>query len=209
LPSSPLSGHIANISDDGLTSFIKLDTSRAKDFQLVGSMILLLYHLPNLVDLSARHLEKFVDSADPPDKSFKQHVDSVFSLLHTVASDERFNYPFQSWAKLSPVEFVFVGGMLSRLGNFIPNNIPVLARAAERIYAMRTQVRKVHTDIRMNSKVGKTLHAFIMSVAAENGDDALEDGFSGTEPRKRRKIRQADDEDYRPGRQGSTRGGKL
>ncbi|KIJ67418.1 hypothetical protein HYDPIDRAFT_84041 [Hydnomerulius pinastri MD-312] len=137
------------------------DRSRGGDFRCIAQALYTIAKFPTSTSIAAiAQLEKWLHN--PTTKasthtSFIDRVHTTFRLFSNLVGDASLRPTFlkPEW-RVSPVEFVMMCLLISvDMDNLSPREI------AEKIGAMRVQVRKEHVDIRMNSRVAKTLFDFI------------------------------------------------
>ncbi|KAI3613826.1 hypothetical protein WG66_013644 [Moniliophthora roreri] len=108
--------------------------------------------------------------------AFAERVDRGFEVLAMVATSKKYNKPFLSTsgisAKVSPIEMVGCIMLTYMTATTVaasstkrmldPDTPKNLERLSHLITIMRTQMRELHTDSRMNAVVGRTMFDFIL-----------------------------------------------
>jgi len=125
---------------------------------------------------------------------FKDQVRDAYRIFSDIAQHEKHSQIFEGQAKISPIEFVFIGVMI-----YVHKDKASLAQLASGIVKMREYVRSTHVDIRSNSRVMKTATDFIVNwkppkVAGDPGGVAA--GIITGPPLKRKRPAKKDDDDY-------------
>jgi hypothetical protein len=98
--------------DGGLIDKISFDESRGRAFQNTAQLVYCCAGLPAAQRIpTAAKLEKWLTSQDErPSNAFKYAMTDVLSKLWELAASEEFDAPFRQFkAKVSPVEFVYIG----------------------------------------------------------------------------------------------------
>jgi len=117
-------------------------------------------------------LEKWLTRSEEPTAEFRHMVHNTFSVLMDLARDNKLNSVFNRPRKMSPIEFIMVVVLIA-----VHKDKLNLSQLSAAIAQMRVDVRDKHQDIRMNSRVGRTMIEFIQglessSVKAESGESA-------------------------------------
>ena len=116
--SSPWANYITHLEkthltiDGGLVDHIAFDDTRGRAFQNTAQLVYCCAGLPAAQRVpSAAKLEKWLVAPDErPSAAFKVDMAAVLVRLYELACSEELNAPFRRFkAKVSPVEFVFIG----------------------------------------------------------------------------------------------------
>lgn len=129
--------------------------TRGRDFHCVAASI---YLLDKQLDTypAVSTLEKWLSRVTPPTKIFKERVLDSFAVFRQLVLDKKLSSIFQPTTRISPIEFVMCVVLIDTYMKDI-----TLSQLALGIYKMRENVRSEHIDIRANSKVTKTMFAFV------------------------------------------------
>lgn len=98
--------------DGGLIDKISFDDSRGRAFQNTAQLVYCCAGLPAAQRIpTAAKLEKWLTSQDEtPSAAFKYAMTDVLGKLWELGGDEELDAPFRAFkAKVSPVEFVYIG----------------------------------------------------------------------------------------------------
>jgi hypothetical protein len=96
--------------DAGLVANVKFNTKRGRHFQNFASILYCCEDVNRLRTPSAAQLGKWLERPGQPSKSFQSQVERMFSDLLKISGDMTLNKGFTIFsAKVSPVEFVFIG----------------------------------------------------------------------------------------------------
>lgn len=167
------------------------DRSRGTDFRCLATILWCIDRYnqspSNLVNTgSVIQLESFLNDTNSLPQKFRNQVIHTFEVFESMASDPdpEISGPFKMSSaefaglpgrstklntKVSPIEFICICLLLLVWREKLSKK--AMARA---IRDMRRDVRKEHVDIRLNTKVGKTMIAFMKSIKAadyESPDD--------------------------------------
>lgn len=116
--SSPWADYITHLEkthvtiDGGLVDAIQFDDTRGRAFQNVAQLVFCCAGLPAAQRIpSAAKLEKWLMSPDErPSGTFRDAMGAVLDRLWEIARSTEHDAPFRRFkAKVSPVEFVFIG----------------------------------------------------------------------------------------------------
>ncbi|EAU84845.2 hypothetical protein CC1G_00364 [Coprinopsis cinerea okayama7 len=184
--------------EGGLQEAITFDTTRGRDFQNLASMVYCCEGIRGNEERfpSAVTLENWLTAEDAPTKQFKREINGVLDDLLAIASDSRYNKDLASLQKakrFAPVEFVFIGVLLFQLVN------ESRASMAKAVHQMVSTIRKDYIDVRMNSKVCKTLWKYVDQLS-KNPEKELP-GLAGSSKKKpstgnkKRRIDEDEDEE--------------
>ncbi|KAJ7609239.1 hypothetical protein DFH06DRAFT_1309027 [Mycena polygramma] len=141
-----------NNDDSGLSgAALAWDRSRGSDFRCLSQTIQCIAHSPKTTSIQAT--EKWLADPAPMTPAFANSIENTYRVFEALVRDARNGAAF---AKISPIEFITVGILVHRHKGRL--TLETLGKA---VAAMRADVRRVHDDIRNNSKVYKTMAAFI------------------------------------------------
>jgi hypothetical protein len=116
--SSPWANYITHLEkthltiDGGLVDQIAFDETRGRAFQNTAQLVFCCAGLPATQRIpTAAKLEKWLTSPDEkPSAAFKDAMTGVLTRLWELAGDPELDAPFRQFkAKVSPVEFVYIG----------------------------------------------------------------------------------------------------
>ena len=207
----------------GLSSHVEFDMKRGRTFQNLSSMLFCCEEVDLQRTPSALQLERWLNEPKGPSKIFKSRVERMLSNLLEIASDKALNKGFTGFsAKVSPAEFVFIGMWLSPRSSGYPAYVlhfssgvllyvmhedGVDFRDRERAAAIlhfRDELRRVHKDVRLNTRVCKHSWTIITAVYERKVNLSLTSMVQRVGPKsggaasgkngKRKKRGQSDDE---------------
>ncbi|KAF9442099.1 hypothetical protein P691DRAFT_638967, partial [Macrolepiota fuliginosa MF-IS2] len=159
--------------DRGLGS-LDWDRSRGTDFRCLATILWCIdrytLHPSNFSNTgSVTQLESFLTESTPVDQSWRKRVTRTFEIFQSMVENKdtaisgvfrmaasEFNTSASSRTKVSPIEFICITLLVFVWHEKL--NVPAMANA---IKDMRREVRREHVDIRMNTKVGKTMITFL------------------------------------------------
>jgi hypothetical protein len=183
----------------GLSSHIEFDMKRGRTFQNLASMLYCCEEVDLQRTPSAVQLEKWLNELKGPSKVFKSRVERMLSNLLEIASDTALNKGFTGFsAKVSPAEFVFIGVLI-----YVMHEDGMDFRDRERAAAIlhfRNELRQVHKDVRLNTRVCKHSWTIITAVYDRKVNLSLTSMVQRVGPKsaaastKRKKRGQSDDE---------------
>ncbi|KAI0262274.1 hypothetical protein BGY98DRAFT_735399 [Russula aff. rugulosa BPL654] len=139
--------------DGGLIDKISFDDSRGRAFQNTAQLVYCCAGLPATQRIpTAAKLEKWLTSQDEsPSAAFKYAMADVLGRLWELACSEELDAPFRLFkAKVSPVEFVYIGVLL-----YIMRQGFSTAEQSRAVFVLRRDIRKAHVDVRFNSRVAR------------------------------------------------------
>ncbi|KAJ3576662.1 hypothetical protein NP233_g282 [Leucocoprinus birnbaumii] len=197
-------------SDSALMS-LAWDRSRGTDFRCLATILWCIERYwsspANLAHMgSIQQLESFLTSLKSLSNTFKANVTAGFTTLQTMltSSDPAITLPFKITTaelgqdtahkndKVSPIEFICICLLV-----LVWRQQMSLKGMAKAIIEMRRQVCVEHVDIRMNTRVGKTMITFVKDIKLEDyetEDDAetemsREDGEVTPAPKAKKKVK--------------------
>ena len=180
------------------------DRSRGSDFRCVSQAIFCMEKISgNLKGVTILQLEKWLNHQDPFSSDFKAKISDAYRIFAELVQDKKLNKVFKKPAKVSPVEFTTIGLLV-----YAHKDTLTMAQLSDAIAKMRDDVRGTYVDIRMNSRVMKTMIDFIKSLQMPKipGDTGGPAGATGsTAGLKRKRTEQhhesedeEDDENQKP-----------
>lgn len=131
----------------------------------------------NLKGVTIIQLEKWLNIQDPFSSDFKAKVSDAYRIFAELVQDRKLNKVFKKPVKVSPVEFTNIGLLV-----YVHKDTLTMAQLSAAIAKMRDDVRAIYVDIRMNSRVLKTMIDFIKTLKMPkiSGDTAGPAGASGS-----------------------------
>ena len=146
-------------------------------------------------------LEKWLSLQEPFSSDFKAKISDSYRIFAELVQDRKLNKVFKKPTKVAPVEFTTIGLLV-----YVHKDTLTMAQLSDGIAKMRDDVRSTYVDIRMNSRVMKTMIDFIKSLQMPKipGDTGGPAGASGSSAGLKRKRAEQqyeseddeDDEDY-------------
>jgi hypothetical protein len=195
--SSPWANYITHLEkthvtiDGGLVDVITFDDTRGRAFQNIAQLVYCCAGLPSAQRIpSAAKLEKWLMAPDEqPSAAFRDAMGQVLDRLWELARSTEYDAAFRLKAKVSPVEFVFIGALnlthnLSKANLiFYPAGVLLYtmrngytaAEQSRAVFVLRRDIRKAHVDVRFNARVAADCWRLI---------DAIENGEIDIEPPK-------------------------
>jgi hypothetical protein len=113
----------------------------------------------NLKGVTIIQLEKWLNIQDPFSSDFKAKVSDAYRIFAELVQDQKLNKVFKKPVKVSPVEFTNIGLLV-----YAHKDTLTMAQLSAAIAKMRDDVRATYVDIRMNSRVLKTMIDFIKTL---------------------------------------------
>jgi len=132
----------------------KIQTTRARIFQNVASVVFLIAKAPSQPLPTFTSLEKWLIAISAI-KNVREDMIMTFTKFMSLVSNPRFSRPITR-VKLSPAEFIMVGYLISLVRESCSDE--EISRA---VSELRDVVRAAHTDIRTNNTVFKTMFSFV------------------------------------------------
>ncbi|KAH9015628.1 hypothetical protein EDB85DRAFT_1875653 [Lactarius pseudohatsudake] len=182
--SSPWANYITHLEkthvtiDGGLVDVITFDDTRGRAFQNVAQLVYCCAGLPAAQRIpSAAKLEKWLTAPDErPSAAFRDAMGAVLDRLWELARSSEHDAPFRSFkAKVSPVEFVFIGVLLYTMRNGY-----AAAEQSRAAFVLRRDIRKAHVDVRFNARVAADCWRIVDSI--ENGEVDIEPPMASQPP---------------------------
>ena len=189
----------AYLKEDGWLGGDSLDwdRSRGSDFRCISQAIFCMEKISgNLKGVTMLQLEKWLNLQDPFSSDFKSKISDSYRIFAELVQDRKLNKVFKKPVKVSPVEFTTIGLLV-----FVHKDTLTMAQLSEAIAKMRDDVRANYVDIRMNSRVMKTMIDFIKSlqipkIPGDTGGPAGATGSMASLKRKRAEQQnESDDEE--------------
>lgn len=156
------------------------DRARGGDFRCIAHALYVIAKYPHITSVGTiLQIDKWLHKPTRGSKGKKKAVDDdedlmedeqyitgihdTFRVFSQLVGDHNLCHLFikSSW-RVAPVEFIAICLLIS-----VEKDKLHLRGLAEKIMRMREFVRKEHVDIRMNSRVAKTLLGFILGIAPE------------------------------------------
>ena len=136
------------------------DRSRGSDFRCVSQAIFCMEKFSNnLKGVTIIQVEKWLNIQEPFSSDFKAKVSDSYRIFAELVQDRKLNKVFKKPTKVSPVEFTTIGLLV-----FVHKDTLTMAQLSDGIAKMREDVRATYVDIRMNSRVLKSMIDFIKSL---------------------------------------------
>ncbi|KAI9429259.1 hypothetical protein H4582DRAFT_2121044 [Lactarius indigo] len=174
--SSPWANYVTHLEkthvtiDGGLVDMIAFDDTRGRAFQNIAQLVYCCAGLPAAQRIpSAAKLEKWLTAPDErPSAAFRDAMGDVLDRLWELARSSEHDAPFRRFrAKVSPVEFVFIGVLLYTMRHGY-----TAAEQSRAAFVLRRDIRKAHVDVRFNARVAADCWRLIDSI--ENGEIDIE-----------------------------------
>lgn len=178
---------------------LEWDTSRGSDFRGLAQAVYYMdkYSIAKVPPSSMTQLEKWLGLGEPFSASFQSKAEDSYRIFAEMVQDKTFSKVFKKPVKLSPIEFILIGVFI-----FAHKDQASLAQLSAGVGQLRDDVREKHLDIRMNTRVSKTLIEFIqrwdpksIKIPEDSGGPA---GSTNSHPgvkRKRPVSKKADDDE--------------
>ena len=137
---------------------LEWDTSRGSDFRGLAQAVYYMdkFSTAKVPVSSMTQLEKWLGLGEPFSASFQSKAEDSYRIFAEMVQDKTLNKVFKKPAKVSPIEFIVIGVFI-----FAHKDQASLAQLSAGIAQLRDDVREKHLDIRMNTRVSKTLIEFI------------------------------------------------
>ncbi|KAF8326736.1 hypothetical protein F5887DRAFT_1288897 [Amanita rubescens] len=145
------------------TSALDWDRSRGSDFRGLAQAIYTIdkYSPAYKTSPTILQIEKWLSDDSTVTTSFRNKIKDTFDIFVLLVHDKATKSAFKKPTKVSPVEFILIVVLIA-----VWKDKMSLAELSESIAKMREDVRMYHTDIRMNSKVTKTMVDFMRGLKA-------------------------------------------
>ncbi|KIM81490.1 hypothetical protein PILCRDRAFT_821276 [Piloderma croceum F 1598] len=175
------------LTEGGLVSeTLDWDRSRGGDFRCLSQALQVIdkYSTNASSFGSMSQLEKWLTQSSEPTSEFREKIHNTYSVLRDLAHDKSLNKVFNTPTKMSPIEFIMISVLVAaHKDKLTPSQLSVA------IGEMRAHARTEHVDIRMNTRVGKTMMKFIKEFKAgkSQGRDGGESAGSLAKAEKKRK----------------------
>ncbi len=145
------------------TSALDWDRSRGSDFRGLAQAIYTIdkYSAAFKTSPTILQIEKWLSDDSTLTTSFRNKIKDTFDIFVLLVHDKATKSAFKKPTKVSPVEFILIVVLIA-----VWKDKMSLAELSESIAKMREDVRMYHTDIRMNTKVTKTMLDFMRGLKA-------------------------------------------
>ncbi|KAH6874838.1 hypothetical protein BKA70DRAFT_1412795 [Coprinopsis sp. MPI-PUGE-AT-0042] len=184
-----------HIKDGGLSSdHLEWDTSRGSDFRCLAQALYLLERWgPTLKTIGTiLQLDKWLAATTPLDPGFKADMEDTFDIFSELTQNGAYNKCFKDPGKVSPIEFIGISVLIGTLRKKL-----TMKQLGSTIAALRSGLREVHVDVRMNTRVSRTVLELIRGMkpsqfAQDSGPVAAKRKVGGA---KRKRVVESDDEE--------------
>ncbi|KAF6752450.1 hypothetical protein DFP72DRAFT_1070396 [Ephemerocybe angulata] len=186
-----------HVAEGGLSpNVLDWDCSRGADFRCVASALWCIEKWGPLVKSvpSVPQLEKWLDIDEDLSSSFVNKATDTFKIFDALARSKKLGKVFKqsyngSNSKVAPLEFVFIAVFIA-----VHKDKMTMKDLSVWIGKMRSDVRSQHVDVRLNTRVGKTMIDFIRATKTKLSDGEVS---AGAEVRQSggKKRRAEEDED--------------
>ncbi|KAH6894840.1 hypothetical protein BKA70DRAFT_1407401 [Coprinopsis sp. MPI-PUGE-AT-0042] len=184
-----------HIKDGGLSSdHLEWDTSRGSDFRCLAQALYLLERWgPTLKTIGTiLQLDKWLAATTPLDPGFKSDMEDTFDIFSELTQNAAYNKCFKNPGKVSPIEFIGISVLIGTLRKKL-----TMKQLASAIAALRSGLREVHVDVRMNTRVSRTVLDLIRGMKpsqfAQDAGPVAAKRKTGSAKRKR--VMESDDEE--------------
>lgn len=145
------------------TSALDWDRARGSDFRCLAQAIYTIdkYSAAFKTAPTILQLEKWLSDDSPVSALFRKKITDTFDILVLLVHEKSTKAAFKKPAKVSPVEFILIVVLIA-----VWKDKMSLAELSESVGKMREDVRMYHSDIRMNTKVTKTMLDFMRGLKA-------------------------------------------
>ncbi|KAF7976870.1 hypothetical protein HWV62_5397 [Athelia sp. TMB] len=109
-------------------------------------------------------LEKWLNTAKEPSEDFRDKIHNTLNVFVDLVQDPALNGVFNTPTKVSPIEFIMIAVFISVHKDKLT---PVQLSAA--LSELRADTREKHSDVRMNTKVSKTMVEFVKKYKLPRG----------------------------------------
>lgn len=142
------------------------DRSRGGDFRCLSQA---LFVIDKYGDKLTNHgtilqLEKWLQRAPEPTPEFREKVYNTFNVFVDLVQDPSLSEVFSKPTKVSPIEFILIAVLIA-----VHKDKLTPAQLSEAISDLREDARNKHDDIRMNSRVSRTMVEFIKKLQVPRG----------------------------------------
>ncbi|KAH6894821.1 hypothetical protein BKA70DRAFT_1570624 [Coprinopsis sp. MPI-PUGE-AT-0042] len=144
-----------HIKDGGLSSdHLEWDTSRGGDFRCLAQALYLLERWgPTLKTIgTVLQLDKWLAATTRLYPSFKADMQDTFNIFSELTQNGAYNKCFKNPGKVSPIEFIGISVLIGALRMKL-----TMKQLGSVIGVLRSGLREVHVDVRMNGRVAKTV----------------------------------------------------
>ncbi|KAJ7638889.1 hypothetical protein FB45DRAFT_904165 [Roridomyces roridus] len=171
--------------EGGLSQLLDWDTKRGREFSNVAQMVYICDGHPNSENVpTAPKMQNWLARMDPPGEKFKKDVDDAMTEYCHLASDPDLNS-----GKSPPWNSSTVGVLLYVLRR---SSSEEKARA---VHHLRSEIRRQFpSQVRFNAMVGAALWKLINDLKQH----PITPATPGSTSKRRRKMSESEDEEYRP-----------
>lgn len=163
------------------TSALDWDRARGSDFRGLAQAIYSIDKHSTAFKTAPTilQLEKWLSDDSPVTAAFRKKITDTFDILVILVHEKSTKTAFKKPAKVSPVEFILIVVLIA-----VWKDKMSLAELSESIGKMREDVRVYHSDIRMNTKVTKTMLDFMRGLkASKTAPDQTAGAVTKSKPR--------------------------
>lgn len=198
---SPVAAFIRDLQRSYVTEGLdKLDwdISRGGDFRGLAAAVFQIERWPSHTMAGITQVTKWLQQSDELDEDFCESIRDTFSIFVTLTKDKKLNKVFklEGVKKVSPAEVLAISMLIH-----VHKHKFTLAQLSEAIGSMRKDIRTTEVDIRMNSRVIKTMFTFIKGLKASRLNAEAGPAASGRSKLKRKRAEKdgssSEDEDER------------
>ncbi|KAH6894834.1 hypothetical protein BKA70DRAFT_1199752 [Coprinopsis sp. MPI-PUGE-AT-0042] len=186
-----------HIKDGGLSSdHLEWDTSRGSDFRCLAQALYLMERWgPTLKTIGTiLQLDKWLAATTPLDPGFKADMEDTFDIFSELTQNAAYNKCFKNPGKVSPIEFIGISVLIGTLRKKL-----TMKQLASAIAALRSGLREVHVDVRMNTRVSRTVLELIRGMKpsqfAQDAGPVAAKRKTGSAKRKRMEVDEREGED--------------
>ncbi|KAH6894817.1 hypothetical protein BKA70DRAFT_1117399, partial [Coprinopsis sp. MPI-PUGE-AT-0042] len=186
-----------HIKDGGLSSdHLEWDTSRGSDFRCLAQALYLLERWgPTLKTIGTiLQLDKWLAATTPLDPGFKADMEDTFDIFSELTQNAAYNKCFKNPGKVSPIEFIGISVLIGTLRQKL-----TMKQLGSAIAALRSGLREVHVDVRMNGRVSRTVLELIRGMKpsqfAQDSGPVAAKRKAGSAKRKRMEVDEGEGED--------------
>ncbi|KAM6499060.1 hypothetical protein JOM56_004568 [Amanita muscaria] len=155
---------LAYLKEEGTglnTSSLDWDRSRGVDFRCLAQAVYVIDKYSSNFKTSPTivQLEKYLSDEATPFASFKKKITDTFDIFVLLVHEKTMKSVFKKPAKVSPIELILIVVLIA-----VCKDKMSLSEVGAAIGGMRDDVRSYHADIRMNTKVTKTMMDYIRNL---------------------------------------------
>ncbi|EIM84991.1 uncharacterized protein STEHIDRAFT_60774, partial [Stereum hirsutum FP-91666 SS1] len=142
--------------EDGFGDALDWGQSRGRDFQGIAAVVFVIDRHPAFAVPVSPGLDKWLTQTLAVPKKLRSDVLDTFQLYLLLTKDSRYNAPFQTPQRISPVEFIMIGLLI-----YVHRQTLSLTQLSLAVEAMRADIRGKEKDIRTNKRVAQVMFKFI------------------------------------------------